>query len=116
MNEYRVIKSRKAESNNGIVLKKGQKVICCQDSDENGDWANWVLCKSEDNSGWVPKQIIDREEDKGTILEDYNAVEFNIEVDEIIVMEKELNGWIWGYKKGNQTKKAWTPLNHIEII
>lgn len=113
---YRVIKSRKAESENPIKVVAGEEVKCIEESDPNGDWGSWILCKSEDNSGWIPKQIIKKEENHGVILEDYNVVEFNLEVGELIVSLRTLNGWIWGYKKEEPNNEAWAPLNHIEII
>ena len=113
MTEYRVIKNRKSDSDNPIIVREGDKVICGEESDEAGDWAGWVSCSTETNVGWIPKQIVDRSGDSGIILEDYDALEFDIEVDEIIIMEKTLNGWIWGYKKNNSLIKAWTPLNHL---
>jgi len=116
MTEYRVTKSRKAESDNPITVHKGEQVICVEESNNSGDWAGWILCKNNRNSGWIPKQIIDRHGDVGIILEDYNAREFDIEVNEIIVSENTLNGWIWGYKKGSPQVKAWVPLNHAEKV
>lgn len=116
MIEYRVITARKAEIGNPVTVKKGDNVICIEESDETGDWAGWVYCQSTDSSGWIPRQIIHRNGVHGMIQEDYDAKEFDIEVDEIIIMEKMLNGWIWGYKKENPQIKAWVPLNHIECI
>lgn len=114
MIEYRVIKSRKADSDNPIILRAGEKVICGETSKDDGDWAGWIFCASENNEGWVPKQIIDRSGDVGFVLEDYDAREFDVEVDEIIIMDKTLNGWIWGSKKDDPLTKAWVPLNHLE--
>lgn len=116
MSMYRVIKSRKTDSDNPIVLHKGDKVICIEESSVDGDWAGWIYCKSENNEGWVPKQIINRNNDIGTILEDYDAREFDIEVDEIIIMNKILNGWIWGTKQYDPLTKGWAPLNHLEEV
>jgi len=114
--EYGVIKSRDSSSVNPIVLKKGDKVLCTEESDPKGDWAGWIYCISNDNEGWVPKQIINQNRDIGSVIEDYDAREFDIEVDEIIIMEKELNGWIWGFKKEDPLIKAWAPLNHLEEL
>lgn len=116
MDKYRVVKSRKADSENPIILYKGDQVICREESSEDGDWAGWIYCKSEDNKGWVPKQILSKNQDKATLLEDYNAREFDIEVDEIIISNKILNGWIWGFKQDDADIKGWVPLNCVEEI
>ena len=116
MIRYKVVKNRDAETNNPIILSKGQIVKPLEQSNPTGDWANWVLCESEDNKGWIPKQIIEIDGELGRITEDYNAKEFDLSVGDIILTSKELNGWIWGYKEGCEGVYAWAPLNHIEII
>ena len=116
MNKYLVIKERETEFPNPIKISKGEKVKCLEKSDENGEWGNWVLCKTSNNEGWIPQQIIDENNGKGIILESYDATEFDLKIGEILVEEKVLNGWIWGYKEIEPEKKGWAPLNHIEII
>jgi hypothetical protein len=116
MKEYIVIKDRKSEIYNAIKLKKNDIVKCLEESDENGDWAGWIYCKSLEGEGWVPKQIIQKKGNEGMILEDYDATEFDLVVGEILISEKELNGWIYGMKKNEKEKYAWAPLNHIQKI
>lgn len=116
MGKYRVIKSRKADSENPIILYKGDKVICREESSEDGDWAGWIYCKNKNNEGWVPKQILSKNDDIAILLEDYNARELDIEVDEIIISSKILNGWIWGFKQSDSDIEGWVPLNHVEEI
>ncbi|WP_028857432.1 SH3 domain-containing protein [Psychrilyobacter atlanticus] len=116
MNKYLVEKGRESEFPNPIKVLKGEKVKCIEESNENGDWKGWIFCKTINNEGWIPQQIIDQNNDKGIILENYDATEFNLEMGEILVEEKALNGWIWGYKEKEPQKKGWAPLNHIEIL
>lgn len=116
MIKYRVNKSRKSEFENPITVYKNEQVLCIEESNGDGDWAGWVLCKTESNQGWIPYQIIKRQGDIGIIIEDYCAIEFDLEVGEILVMEKKMNGWIWCYKESDPNIKAWAPLNHIELI
>ncbi|MEJ6949967.1 SH3 domain-containing protein [Natronospora cellulosivora (SeqCode)] len=116
MSKYRVTKNRKGEFENPITVHKNEQVVCIEESNEDEDWAGWILCKTENEQGWIPYQIIKRKGELGIILEDYCATEFNLKVDEILVMEKELNGWIWCYKESDPNIKAWAPLNHIEIL
>ncbi|WP_407356540.1 hypothetical protein [Methanolobus sp. WCC5] len=116
MRRYRVTKSRRSEFENPVSVIKGESVICLEESNPDGDWAGWVLCKMSDNEGWIPYQIIEREGSKGIVLEDYCAIEFDLEIGEVLIMEKELNGWIWCYKEDSPDLKAWAPLNCIELI
>lgn len=117
--KYRVITSRKTEFENPIKLTKDERVLVLEESNQNGDWANWVNCRSSNNEGWVPRQILNPYSALGvetSVTEDYDATEFDLEVDEILIMQKELNGWIWCYKDGNPNKMGWAPLNCIEIL
>ena len=116
MEEYKVIKDRDAETTDPIQLQKGELVECIEISDEHGDWAGWIYCKGEAKEGWVPRQIIKQQGKTGLILEDYDATEFDIRVNEVLVAEKTLNGWIYGTKKGDVSLKAWAPLNHLERV
>lgn len=113
---YRVLRSRTAESDNPIKLVADEEVTCLEESDANGEWPNWTLCQNASNEGWVPSQIIKRDGMRGVILENYNATEFSIEVGEVYISNKILNGWIWGYREGNPNQLAWVPLNCIELI
>ena len=61
MRTYIVIKSRSMEFKNPISVSKGEEVKCIEESNSDGDWAGWVLCKTKDNEGWIPYQIIERE-------------------------------------------------------
>lgn len=116
MKKYKVVKERESEFQNPLSVKKWEEVTCLEKSNPEGDWASWILCRTYDNEGWVPEQVVDIQEDFGLITEDYNAVEFNLVLNEILIKEKEMNGWIWCYKEEEPDKKAWAPLNHIKAL
>ena len=113
MRKYIVIKKYISESVEPLELNKGQMVKCIEESDPNGSWPNWILCEVDSKRAWVPKQIIERDREIGKIIEDYSSIEFNLEIDEILISEKELNGWIWCYKEKDDVKKSWAPLNYL---
>jgi len=112
--KYITIKEWIPKYENPIVLKKGDKVRLGREDDE---WKGWIWCISKDNSGWVPKQIIKQiDNSRGEILEDYEAIELNASVNEIISELKDLNGWIWGLNE-NTNLIGWLPKEIlIEII
>lgn len=116
MNKYQVITSRKSDYPNPISVSKGQMVKCLKKSDEDSEWSGWIYCESDHNKGWIPEQIIDLKGKMGIILEDYSAKEFYLEVDDILIEIKELNGWIWCFKSGHEDEKAWAPLDHLKLI
>jgi len=111
-----VLRSRIADSSDPIKLVADEEVTCLEESDANGDWPNWTLCKNASKEGWVPSQIIRRDGMHGVILEDYDATEFSIEVGEVYISNKTLNGWIWGYREGRPNQLAWVPLNYVKLI
>lgn len=116
MDEYIVVMERKSEAPKPIHLAKNEIVECIEESNENGDWSGWIYCKGVNKEGWVPKQIIEKTSNKGKILEDYDATEFDLKIGEVITSEKTLNGWIYGTKNKNSEVKAWAPLNHLQIL
>ncbi len=115
VSKYKVIKSRISDSENPIKLIVGESVKCIEESDPNGDWADWILCENSSTQGWIPIQIVEVSGHVGIITEEYSAIEFDIAVGEIIESTKVLNGWIWG-RKENSPDEAWAPLNHLLLI
>ncbi|MCK8061476.1 MULTISPECIES: SH3 domain-containing protein [unclassified Fusibacter] len=116
MKVYKVIKNRKSDYPNPIILVKGQVVECIQESDKDSSWSGWVMCQTKDNKGWIPHQIVEGTEDNAVIIEDYTAVEFDLELGERLVSLKEMNGWIWCYKEQDSKTRAWAPLDHLELL
>ncbi|MEZ8330450.1 SH3 domain-containing protein [Vibrio splendidus] len=111
--EYNVVKNYKDEPELPIRIVKGEKLQFVEESNPEGDWANWIFCRGENKEGWVPKHILAVNNSEVTVLEDYFAKEHRLIVGDILVKEHELNGWIWSYKLGNSEELAWAPLNHL---
>jgi len=114
--KYIVVRDYNEAPDKPIKLEENEKVEIREYSDLNGDWPNWVYCKSVSYEGWVPKQIIAINGDTGLITEDYDATEFNLEVGEVILTQKSMNGWVWGTKESNLSSFGWAPLNHLKKI
>ncbi|MGB3367974.1 MAG: SH3 domain-containing protein [Acidaminobacteraceae bacterium] len=81
---YKVSKSRESDSKTPIKVTLGESVRCIEESDINSDWAGWTLCSTCNNQGWIPSEIIEVSGEVGIIKENYDAVEFDITIDEII--------------------------------
>jgi len=65
----------------------------------------------------VPLQIIERlEGNRGIIKEDYTANELCVVRGEVIIGEKELNGWLFGYKQDNDHTEGWVPLENVKPL
>jgi len=134
MASYIVTKSRVSQYPKPIVLEKGDRVTVGKEDDSNPAWKGWIWCISTGSTslttgplstgalaslgtiareGWVPKQYITLTgENEGIALEDYDATEMNVEMGDIILAEKEVNGWAWG-KNERTGQKGWVPLENL---
>lgn len=110
---YKVIKDYTDVPESPIRVTKGEVLQFIEESDPDGDWANWIFCKGMGKEGWIPKQILSVREGKATVLKDYVAKEHTLTVGETLISEHELNGWIWCRKSGESDALAWAPLNHL---
>ncbi|MBI9067594.1 MAG: hypothetical protein JEZ09_09905 [Salinivirgaceae bacterium] len=107
-----VIKEYKSEFPNPISFKKGEKVLIESKETNYKGWV-WVTVKNE-NSGWVPEQFLKIENDEGTTLVNYNAIELNISIGEKLELVNEVNGWYWVENvKGNL---GWIPKENVRLI
>ena len=113
---YEVVKKYTDTPHNPITIAKGEMVRITEETDPNGDWPNWVYCKGDAKEGWVPKQILDIKNDEATSLDDYSAREHDLMPEEILVSERELNGWMWGYKEHEPGTWGWAPINHLRKL
>ena len=113
--KYKVIENHRTEYTNSILLSKGEKVFMGEESYQ--DWPNWIFCTKLDksNSGCVPKQIIENDNDFGVIIENYSAKELNINIGTIVEGIKELNGLLW-IKNLETSEIGWVPLKKLEKL
>lgn len=111
---YRKVKSAyKAVYTNPIVLNKGDKVTLGRE-EESEKWKGWIWAETDDNKGWIPKQIVDSAgESKGIITAFYTAKELNAEAGDEVEIIKELNGWAW-VKNISSHSEGWLPLEILE--
>jgi hypothetical protein len=58
---YKVIQKHKGNYPNPISLKKGKFIIIGNKYKGPENWNNWVYCHTKENKGWVPEQIINKE-------------------------------------------------------
>ncbi len=111
---YKVTKKYTDNPDNPIKVKSGELLKLIEESDADGDWPNWVLCLGENKQGWIPKQILHIQGSTVKVLDDYTAIEHQLEVGDLLVSDFELNGWIWCEKVGSEGSFAWAPLNHLQ--
>lgn len=111
--KFKVVKDYQDAPDDPIRVTKGEVLDLVEESNPQGDWANWIYCRGENKQGWIPKQILAIENQQVTVTEDYFAKEYNLVIGELLIKEFELNGWIWSRKLGASDELAWAPLNHL---
>jgi hypothetical protein len=114
---YLVVKQHISNYPHPIKLYEGQKVLVGEKYEEKKEWENWVYCYTSDKrlEGWVPTQIMNVQHNQGYIVEDYFAKELDIEVGELLEMEKELNGWFW-MKRTSNREEGWVPKENVCLM
>ncbi len=117
MKRYRVIRSRSSDYPEPIRLERGDIVILGEVFTGHGNWPDWIRCSREGVSGWVPRQIIEPlDEGRGRAGENYLARELDVEAGELLLSERELNGWIWCCREQDEDDKGWVPLENLELL
>ena len=116
--EYIVIENHRTEFPNPIILNQGEKVIIGEITDETDEFGpNWVFCTKIDgsNKGYVPKQVMNIENNFGIMLEDYSAKELNIDKGTIVEGIKELNKWLL-LKNKKTNEIGWVPMENLRKL
>lgn len=113
--KYKVIEAYDDAPEQPIKNEEGEVLTIIEESDPNGPWPNWILCKGVNKQGWIPKQILSIQGKQATVMQNYHAVEHNLTVGETLIAECSLNGWIWGAKESNPGEFAWAPLNYLQV-
>lgn len=112
----RVIKDYQAEFPNPIAVEAGETITV---SESTSTWENnpawvWLWCADQrGKSGWVPKNIIQMDEDgrAGTTRAAYDARELTVTAGQEITIEQEESGWFWC--RDQQGKQGWVPISHM---
>ncbi|WP_411349895.1 SH3 domain-containing protein [Paenibacillus sp. WLX2291] len=119
MNTYIVVKSHCSNYPNPITFQKGEGLVVGERYDGPEEWPDWYFCTNSDGiSGWVPGQVFVRSEQQpaqGISLEDYTALEMNVLPGEIVISQRERNGWVWCMRQSDGAE-GWLPLDHLQLV
>ena len=113
--EYIVTKDWENSNVDPIELVLGDCVEISKVSDDISPWDNWIYCTCvrTQKRGWVPVQIIEVTDGVGTAKEVYTAKELTVKSGDVIIGERELNGWIWATLRLSEDC-GWVPKENIE--
>jgi hypothetical protein len=81
-------------------------------SDRGEDY--WYFCSTPDSlTGWVPEEIIEQLAlGSGKALEDFSALELNVDTGDVLIGSRTLNGWLWCHRP-SETRRGWVPLKNL---
>ena len=112
----RVIKDYRAEYPDPMAIEAGERFAV---SEKTGAWEDnpawiWMWCTDQrGKSGWVPKNIIQMDNDgkTGSTRVAYNAIELTVSSGQELTILQEESGWFWCCDQ--QEKCGWVPINHV---
>lgn len=115
INKAIIIKSYERQYLNPIVLDIGDKVLLGNEETEE-KWKGWIWAESKNNSGWIPRQIIEFSSDQksGIISKKYSAQELSVQKYDSVVIIESLNGWVW-VKNILTNEEGWIPSECVSI-
>ncbi len=106
MTTYRVVKPYQSAYPNPIILKQGETVTT---STRQTDWPGWVWCTTASGeSRWVPDVYLEQPGRQAVMRCDYNPIELSVQVDELLTVCEQVNGWAWCININHQ--QGWVPL------
>lgn len=115
--KFEVIEGHVGDNPTPLTVRKGTTVKIGERSKDEGSWPNWIYCYSLNGTGegWTPNQLIKIEGEYGIVLEDYSAIELEVNKGEKVHGSKELNGWIWCIRIDGGGE-GWLPKEKLTIV
>lgn len=107
---YILVREYENSNPDPIELKKGDVVKLGETFTDNALWPNWINCVSgrTGKSGWTPMQILQVDGETGMASTDYTAREMTVEVGDMVMADRELNGWRWCVRESDG-ESGWVP-------
>jgi len=106
---YLVTREHRASFAYAMIAVEGDEVAVGR---EDSEMPGWFWCK--DSKGvemWVPSTHLDIDGDRGVFIQDYNSVELNVRVGDVVQYLGEVLGWAecldigWRY--------GWVPMDKL---
>lgn len=116
--DYLVTAPHRSEYPAPLILEKGDLLVVGDRYQGPEKWDNWIYCSTSTHAGgWVPEQIIEHlpETDTGRALEDYSAMEMNVDKGDLVQGDRLLNGWCWCLR-AQDGAQGWVPISHLSPL
>lgn len=92
-----------------LIASKDTVVRLKERADAEPGWVYGI--SPDDKEGWIPRQWLRIEGNRGTLLRDYDATELNLEVGDELLVTRVLNGWYWARKTDDS--EGWIPARAV---
>jgi hypothetical protein len=107
-----VIKAHTTDFPNPLILKAGDIL---KTEPKKTEWPGWVWCTEKDgNSGWIPANYLEIENNTARMRCDYNATELTAQIGDILNVLDEESSWYWCVTP--RGSKGWIPKDNVEPI
>ena len=108
----KVLKEHRSSFPNPLIVKKGEILTV---GDQKTEEVGWIWCINKEGNGcWAPQDYISITGNRAEFLQDYNSIELNVNVGQILSIQTEAQGWIWVIDERQNT--GWIPKRNVEII
>jgi len=97
-----------------IELDVGDTVQLGERTDSNGQYPDWIHCRSDKTgkTGWVAIRVLSMQDNTAVVKESYTSEEMTVMAGDIVDTIYELNGWFW-CKRLSDLKEAWVDKSNL---
>ncbi|NIP44371.1 MAG: hypothetical protein GWO41_09205 [candidate division Zixibacteria bacterium] len=112
MRKAKVIKSRRSDYPDPLIIKQSQKLRI---EKKESEWPGWTWCIDDDGkAGWVPSSYLKITGKTAEAINGYDAAELTVKPGDELKLIDEEAGWYWCRDlHGNQ---GWVPAECISVI
>jgi uncharacterized protein YgiM (DUF1202 family) len=93
-----------------LVIRAGEELAV---EERPSEWGGWLWCTTRGGeSRWVPASYVQRRDDGGLLLRDYEATELAVRAGEEVSLGQEESGWFWCTNRAGQS--GWVPKERLD--
>jgi SH3-like domain-containing protein len=112
MRRCRVKSVHKSQFCEALIADPGDAVQVGKGDDE---YPGWVWCTDSNGiSAWVPENFLKMSGNGGIMLRDYNSLELNVEIGEILEVIDQESGWLLCINSDGSI--GWVPAKKVVKI
>jgi len=95
-----------------LISEEGTRLHLKNRGDEEKGWVYGI--SPDEKEGWVPREWLRIEGDRGILTRDYNATELNLEAGDQLEVTSSLHGWFWARRPNGE--QGWIPARAVRVI